>query len=190
MEMAADAGISFVGSWSWDRSIRAVGTGIALFGRKLDQGLGQLKSLLGGGAAIRHGSCAGQSCALPPGTHTVHLSDSLLQSNSAWITQQTVHELAHVIDWHSRIQTGSMQTGIENQISIPLYGRFSDVWNETALTDYAAGSEFRPYPQRWEVWAEAVTVWVFPDYLKGQRPLNVNVGDQMQRIGELLNGWR
>ncbi|MCP4126048.1 MAG: RHS repeat-associated core domain-containing protein, partial [Gammaproteobacteria bacterium] len=81
-EMAADAGISFVGSWQFNRQMKAVGSGIALFGRNLAQGLGQLKALLGGGARLKHGSCMGSSCALPPGTQTVRFSQETLSSRS------------------------------------------------------------------------------------------------------------
>ncbi len=189
-EMAADAGISFVGSWQFNRQMKAVGSGIALFGRNLAQGLGQLRALLGGGARLLRGSCMGSSCALPPGTQTVRFSQETLSSRSEWIAQTTVHELAHVIDWHSRIQTGSVKTGIQGQISVPVFGRFSDAWDETPLTGYASGDGYRPYPRRWEVWADAVATWVFGSKTDG---LTVKysepfVGNQMGRIGNLLNG--
>ncbi len=189
-EMAADAGISFVGSWQFNRQMKAVGSGIALFGRNLAQGLRQLKALLGGGARLKHGSCMGSSCALPVGTQTVRFSQETLGSPSQWIAQTTVHELAHVIDWHSRIQTGSVKTGIQGQISVPVFGRFSDAWDETPLTGYASGDGYRPYPRRWEVWADAVATWVFGSKTDG---LTVKyndqfVQDQVKRIGKLLNG--
>ena len=182
--MASEAGITFIGQWTFDRGMKAVGAGIALFGRKLEGGLAQLKSLLGGWAAIIHGSCFGVSCALPPGTHTVRLSNSLLKGPSEWIAQTTVHELAHVIDWHSFIQVPAGYYG---------WGHFSDAWSGAPLTGYAAGDEWRPYPRRWERWAEAVTVWVFGAAYKGKETEKMitptALTAQMDRITALLNGW-
>lgn len=86
------------------------------------------------------------------------------------------------------------------------YGRFSSAWGEPPLTKYAAGigAGFRAYPDSWDIWAEAVTVWVFGNvgaggvfiptygandikYLKiSTSALNV----QMGRIQALLEGWR
>jgi hypothetical protein len=104
--------------------------------------------------------------------------------------QTIVHELAHVIDWHSRIQYGVDQV---YGYAVPAYGMFSTAWGDPPLTDYAAGKTggFRPYPPSWDRWAEAVTVWVFgSSYKPSERPLSVNLGVQMTRIGELLEGWR
>ena len=80
---------------------------------------------------------------------------------------------------------------------------FSAHWGYARVTDYAAG-QGQPYPISWDRWAEAVTVWVFGgvvnttmdfatsyetnevrSYVK-QSELNV----QMNRMTELLNGWR
>jgi len=193
IEMASEAGIAFVGHWDFDQGMQAVGQGIALFGRKLAGGLARLKQLLGGWAAIAHGSCLGAPCSLPPGTHTVYLSNTLLSDDPKWIAQTTVHELAHIIDWHSRIEVGRVQLGTPGQfgyIDLPEYGTFSSAWHGAPLTDYAAGKEFRPYPRRWERWAEAVRAWVF-----GPNTINIrNAGPgvlsvQMDRIEALLNGW-
>ncbi len=190
-ETVGEAGITFVGDWAFDSSMQAIGIGIVQFGKRLNGGLGQLRSLLGGWAQIAHGSCVGYSCALPPGTHTVKISDSLLQSYSAWISQTTVHELAHIIDWHSQIEIGRIEMGVFGQIgylNTPEYGTFSSAWDETPLSKYAAGARFRPCPREWERWAEAVRIWVFDSQALA---VNKNVPDiaiQLKRIGALLNG--
>lgn len=99
----------------------------------------------------------------------------------------TVHELAHVIDRHSRIQTGVIGS---YGGPVPTYGRFSDAWGEAPLTDYAA---CRACVNAWERWAEAVTVWVFGSEYKGQETANKispsALALQMDRLGALLNGW-
>ncbi len=79
----------------------------------------------------------------------------------------TVHELAHVMDWHSQI-------GLGNGTTI-----FSDAWHGSPLTEYAVSN-------RWERWAEAVTVYVYGDRYPNQ--LDVDHADQMARIDDMLNG--
>ncbi len=91
-----EAGITFSGSWNFETQLKPMAAGIILFGQKLEQGLGRLKELLGGGAEIAKGSCLGRACALPPGTNTVHMVNSF---NATYLMQTVVHELAHVIDW-------------------------------------------------------------------------------------------
>lgn len=109
-----------------------------------------------------------------------------------------VHELAHVIDWHSNIQIGTITMYGQTAAT---YGRFSSAWSEPPLTDYAA--QFHFYPARWDVWAEAVTVWVFGElnlntgqFLTSYKPYEVtrrvSPGElvyQMNHIEALLNGW-
>jgi len=173
-----EAGVSLVGStWTFDW-ISQIAFGVAKFGQRLSGGLTHLKNLLGGGARVRKGSCFGSACAPPPkgvpvigpfefvgDGHTVYLPSNWSLSQ---VATTIVHELAHVIDWQ---------------------GHFSGRWPYDPITSYAAQDHI--YNDRWEVWAEAVTVWVFGNnYKSSERPLNVDVGAQMTRIGELLNGWR
>ncbi|MBM4092622.1 MAG: RHS repeat-associated core domain-containing protein, partial [Planctomycetes bacterium] len=185
-ETIGEAGISFAGSWDFVTQMTPIAQGIVKFGMMLSGGMAHLQGLLGGGAPIRHGSCLGSACA-PPYLGNVYLPGS---TDSTWLMQTVVHELAHLIDWHSRIQSGSIRA---YGASASVYSKFSDMWGEPPLTDYAAGKTggFRPYPLSWDRWAEAVTVWVFGNsYKSSERPLNVDVGAQMTRIGDLLNGWR
>jgi len=195
-EMAGEAGISFASGWDWNTQkaqMTAIGQGIALFGQKLSGGLARLRELLGGGAIFHHVvqtpllCLSAPACALPPGSNHVYFSNRLLQEPVEWIRMTTVHELAHVIDWHSRIQTG---IGSVYGLTYPTFGRFSDAWHGAPLTNYAACGGLSCV-NHWERWAEAVTVWVFGNgYKSSERPLNVDVGAQMTRIEQLLNGWR
>lgn len=183
-ETVGEAGVTFAGGWDWNTQkaqMTAIGQGIVKFGQKLSTGLAQLQNLLGGGAALHHVSntpwyCFGApACALPPGTNSVYFSTDFLTNNTpAWISMTTVHELAHVVDWHSRIGLGLAQNK---------RGNFSMAWHGAPITDYARRNA-------WERWAEAVTVWVFGDaYKKSERPLNVDIGAQMNRIEALLKEW-
>ena len=199
-ETVGEAGVSIIGAWDFATQLVPMATGIVRFGNRLSGGLAQLRGLLGGGAKIRPGSCFGSPCALPPGTDTAHISNTVF--DAAWLMHTVVHELAHIIDWHSHIQTGTITTYGQ---TAPVYRRFSSAWGEAPLTKYAAGIEVgvRPYPDAWDVWAEAVTVWVFGDsnsagtfiptygaedikYLK--IPASV-LNTQMSRIQALLEGW-
>lgn len=103
----------------------------------------------------------------------------------------TVHELAHVIDWHSRIGLGSGKYGWSN---------FSAAWHGAPLTGYAACGGLSCV-NRWERWAEAVTAWVYYDSGSGstsykQNQIETQLGAnwpyalqiQMERIGALLQG--
>ncbi len=80
-----------------------------------------------------------------------------------------------------------------------MYGHFSDIWNEKPLTNYAAQSHF--YPARWDVWAEAVMVWVFSDkntstgiwsspdiQLLSNIDLLQDLAPQMDRLADLIGG--
>ena len=183
-----EAGVSIAGAWDFATQLIPMATGIVRFGNRLSGGLAQLRRLLGGGAKIKSGSCFGHPCALPPGTDTVRISNAVY--DATWLMHTVVHELAHIIDWHSEMELtrpDPLARGTR------FYGKFSDAWDEAPLTNYAAGIGvgFRPYPDSWEVWAEAVTVWVFGSaYAPLDRILGVDVGAQMTRMGELLNGWR
>jgi len=98
-----------------------------------------------------------------------------------------VHELAHVIDWNAHY-TFSARRGY------------------APLTKYAAGQR-QPYPISWDRWADAVAVWVMGDFdvtgafattykskEVGIHTANLPAADslvvQMNRMSELLNGWR
>ena len=113
--------------------------------------------------------------------------------DATWLMHTVVHELAHVIDWHSNIQIGTITMYGQTAAT---YGRFSSAWGEPPLTKYAAGigAGFRAYRDSWDIWAEAVTVWVFgKDYARDSRMLNISAVDlarQMARIEKILNGWR
>jgi len=180
-DVNAEAGISLVGSgWSWANK-QKVAYGAAKFGQKLSGGMAALKALLGGYAIINLVDqapfyCRGACVPYWPlaNEHTVYMpvkdfTGGDLIGGAQWV----VHELAHVIDWQ---------------------GNFSQRWEPyAALTNYAKNARSVPpfYYSSWEKWAEAVTVWVFGNnYKSSERPLNVDVGAQMTRIGELLNGWR
>jgi len=186
-DTVGEAGISFANGWNWktqQAQMTAIGQGVVNFGQALGAGIAQLKNLLGGGAALHHVAntpwyCFGApACALPPGTNNVYFSTDFLTNNTpAWISMTTVHELAHVIDWHSRIGLGSGKYGWSN---------FSAAWHGAPVTDYAAcGGAL--CVNRWERWAEAVTVWVFGSAYPGQRTVN-DLTVQMGRIGAILNG--
>ena len=200
-ETVGEAGITILGAWDFATQLIPMATGIVRFGNKLSGGLAQLQRLLGGSARIKPGSCSGHPCALPPGTDTVNIPNTV--HDATWLMHTVVHELAHVIDWHSNIQIGTITMYGQTAAT---YGRFSSAWGEPPLTKYAAGigAGFRAYRDSWDIWAEAVTVWVFGNvgaggvfiptygandikYLKiSTSALNV----QMGRIQALLEGWR
>ncbi len=184
----ADIHLSGTGRWTAD-SIMQMAYGVSLFASRLAGGMNQLRHLLGvkglWSITVVDKTCAGSACA-PPMLGVVWFP-------SSWAVDQTattfVHELAHVIDWTSSFFT--------------LNG-FSAHWGYAPLTDYAAGIPPQPYPVSWDRWAEAATVWVFGGIVNttgsfetsfkttqvhsyvGQNDLNV----QMNRMTELLNGWR
>jgi RHS repeat-associated protein len=190
-ETVGEAGISIPGVWDFASQLTPMATGIVRFGNRLSGGLAQLRGLLGGGAQIKPGSCFGHPCALPPGTDIVSIPNSI--HDATWLMHTVVHELAHVIDWHSQIQTGTGPYGNST------YGHFSDIWTEKPLTNYAA--QFHFYPARWDVWAEAVMVWVFSDrntstgiwsspdiQLLSNIDLLQDLTPQMDRLTALLGG--
>ena len=177
-ETMEEAGINI--RWQWGKLNDVMGLniarGVVRFGQALAGGLKQLKTLLGGGATIEAGSLRGSPYAPPWQNNTVRILGS---TNETWIQQTVVHELAHVIDWHNN---------------------FSMAWAKQngALTDYAA--DFHPYPAIWEVWAEAVTVWVFGNKdpnsgvwtssISLRRDMQKALTTQMDRLTVLLGGSR
>jgi RHS repeat-associated protein len=195
-DVLREAGIAFVTGWNWgnqQRQMSAIGQGVVALGQKLNQGLAGLRQLLGGGASLHHvnqtpGICQGRdACALPPGTHNVYYSTGFLNDNSSqYIAMTTVHELAHVIDWHNRINMNGASVS------------FSFAWHGTPITAYAACA----YPDcfnPWERWAEAVTVYTYGSAYEaelrsrnngGFRIGEVALNIQMARMHELLNGVR
>jgi len=139
-DVMMEAGINIVWSWStrnMSNMVTYIGQGIVRFGQALAGGLPRLKELLGGGATIKNGSLFGHPYAPPWFDNTVYVPEA---TDAQWVRQTVVHELAHVIGWHNN---------------------FSQAWakQNRPLTSYAAG--FHPYPAIWEVWAEAVKVYVF-----------------------------
>ena len=114
----------------------------------------------------------------------------------SWITpENAVHELAHAIDWQSALIDSPMN-------SAPVAHHFSDVWSYPGVTAYGRDGYGPLWPlNHWDRWAEAVTVYVFPNYKRderepgpnGKRPvINISsedLGLQMQRMAALLNGW-
>jgi len=194
-DVIAEAGISLASTvspspWSWGNK-QKVAYAVARFGQKLSGGIAALQALLGGYAVINLNPgipsyCRG-ACAPPPpwtGGHEVFFaigtfSAADLVGGAQWV----VHELAHVIDWQ---------------------GSFSPRWAFPGITKYAREGPDIPvvYPRRWEVWAEAVTVWVFGGidatgtFITSYKPNEVSryitpdkLTVQMSRIQALLEGW-
>jgi hypothetical protein len=174
-DVLGEAGIAFVTGWNWESQqgqMSAIGQGVVALGRKLDRGLAGLRQLLGSGVSLHRLDvipCGAPACA--PNQNVYYSSGFLNDSSSAWIAMTTVHELAHVIDWNGRIEVnGRMQK------------QFSNAWHGAPITEYAAGGVIN----RWERWAEAVTVYVYGDRYPNQ--LDVDHADQMARIDDMLNG--
>lgn len=185
----ADIHLSGTGRWT-DDSIMQMAYGVARFAARLEGGMNQLRHLLGvdrllWSITVNDTTCAGAPCA-PPMLGAIWFPSSRAVSTTA---MDFVHELGHVIDWTSSFLT--------------LNG-FSAHWGYEPLTNYAAG-QGQPYPISWDRWAEAVTVWVFGGVDKtgnfatnykttevgiyAQKP-GTNLTVQMNRMTELLNGWR
>jgi hypothetical protein len=83
-----------------------------------------------------------------------------------------IHEFGHIIDWHSSIGNKS----------------FSAAWEGSPMTEYARSSD-------WERWAEAVSVYVLgPTYfLRSPQTgpqIGMDISGQMDRMKQLLEGWR
>jgi RHS repeat-associated protein len=170
-DVMMEAGISIVWSWQTPDVVTHIAQGIVRFGQALEGGLARLKELLGGGATIKRGALFGHPYAPPWFDNTIFIPEC---ADAAWLRQTVVHELAHVIDWH---------------------GNFSQAWakENRSLTSYAAG--FHPYPAKWEVWADAVKVFVFgqAEAEKVSGVLRVTGNEltvQMSRMHNLLGGKR
>jgi RHS repeat-associated protein len=178
-EVIAEAGIVLGGWYSWgEDSIRKVAFGVAVFGQKLGGGLGALTDLLGGGATIQLADrtdiyCSGGrlSCAPPSSLRgdgsLVLLNKGNFEGKSMLGgAQNVVHELAHVIDWQNN---------------------FSREWMDAhgPLTDYAARAPNVPVfaRRKWEVWAEAVTKYVFGHFDADGGYVSSFAADQVDRYG-------
>ena len=171
--------------------IRSAAYGVARLGQVLAGGLGRVRELAGGGATLHlvnqsPGICDGgrKACAPPPWLdwgmilrnpgHNVYLPVASFSGHLSHMV--IVHELAHIIDWHSRIEVGGrVQT-------------FSAAWRPYAsITQYGKSGP-------WEKFAEAVAVAVFGRAYKafsGRFLLSdAEVRRQSGRVLELLNGWR
>ncbi len=168
--------------WSRDQK-QVVAKGLSMFGAKLinEGGIPYLARLLGGSVAMYlmpWGDPCPYACAPPPplsSGRVVNVSSGMLSSPTGY--QDVVHELAHVIDWHSSIG-----------------GRgFSAAWHGAPLTQYAIDGTFQPA----ERFAEAVSTWVFYDSKSGTSTyrnalLSIPTGAltaQMDRMEALLKGW-
>ena len=113
--------------------------------------MAQMRKLLPYGVDFRRGTegwgtCAGMgACAI---YNTIWFFDSIFANNhpADWIRTNTVHELAHIID-HQHFAAG----GGFYHSSFP---------GKNHLTNYGTTN-------RWEYWAEAVTIWVYGNRYKG-----------------------
>jgi RHS repeat-associated protein len=196
-EVLGEAGIGLTSeaglAWTDDRKMMAA-RGVAKLGQRLSDagGLGRVKKLLGGGATVHivYNSpfeCGGQQACAPPWGRgdIVYLPD--IYFGTAYVHMDIVHELAHIIDWHNRIEING-----------------TAVWLSTgwgvypAITDYGTQYNFITRAGSptsvWDKFAEAVTVAVFgQDYAKRSGPFLVEVSrwqTQSTRMLELLKGWR
>jgi len=193
-EVIAEAGIQLFapwldGGWSWADK-KKVAYAVARYGQKLKAGVAGLNSLLGGYAGIYLGmSCFGSACAPPyqyrsqaTAAYDVLLPNSWSAEDLVRGAQIVAHELAHVIDWR---------------------GGFSARWASSApLTWYAQENpnSFPVfYPPEWDLWAEAVSVWIwdlynphdpYSYYVPPAKGLSMDeLTTQMGRVEALLNGW-
>ena len=195
-EVIAAAGIELGGwtEWSAD-NIEKVAFGVAKFGQALGGGIPALKDLLGGSATIQltektdfycgwgKAHCAPPRLARGGGTWVLLQESSFDNMGLHRGAQLVVHELAHVIDWQNNLSLSWMK-------------------QHDPLTDYAANPADLPIVARpkWEIWAEAVTVYVFGHYdahgdfvdntsrvlsTVEQRDLNA----QMHAMQHVLEGW-
>lgn len=156
-----EAGIAFDTASPWQSShLDAIGRGVWALSQKLSGGLKRLRELLGPGARmyLSPSPCprGAPACALPwepvDGRYPVKFDSNQIGNFSVQqISHTTVHELAHVMDWHSQMQ-------------------FSGNWNQPPLTNYAACTWCL---SRQERWAEAVTYFVFGESY-APRGLNQN----------------
>jgi RHS repeat-associated protein len=192
-EIIGEAGITLGGDASWtDDNIKHVAFGVAKFGQKLGRGTSGIKSLTGGGVRVNleKKTTMGDACWAPPSPflsngRVVNLSVHMMNDTIEVGAQHFIHELGHVIDWQNN---------------------FSGAWRDThdPLTDYAATAPNIPiiYRRKWEIWAEAVTVYVFghydangsyvSDYYSNQVNARVTshaLTTQMSDMQAVLEGW-
>ena len=171
-------------SWSWDQK-KVVARGLSIFGGKLinEGGIGYLARLLGVVTDVYLDSPSAPvwcsyACAPPKPfvgmERSIFLSTGLMNYANGYM--DVVHELAHIVDWHSSI--GGR--------------RFSNAWQGGPLTQYAIDGTLQPA----ERFAEAAAVWVFYDSANGsstyrnailQRVTDLTV--QLDRMEALLKGW-
>jgi len=187
-EVIADAGIVLCGEtcsdrtpWTRDRKA-AVARGVAMFGQKLSGGLAHLRQLLGSytylflvSASPMVCGLGGNPCAPPSPWDTgfnVYLPVKAFDAYGSLAHMLVVHELAHVIDWHSSIGGRS----------------FSQAWPYPPITNYAETG----WPPPWDRFAEAVAVYVFGKRYESWAGTlrNVDLTVQMSRVHDLLEGWR
>ena len=133
----SEAGITIQGHWQSPDQSTLLGQGIVRFGQALLGGLTRLQASLGGGAVVARGSLFRGAYAPPWLPNTVFVPES---EDANWLRRSAVHELAHVIDWHNL---------------------FSTKWAKANDSPTAYAASEHPCPSRWEVWAEAVKVFVF-----------------------------
>jgi RHS repeat-associated protein/uncharacterized repeat protein (TIGR01451 family) len=194
-EILGESGMTFEGGGWTDAQKIEVATGVADLARAVG-GAGQLKKLVGGYAKFYHpsasppwtsGNCpGGGACALPPPFMDGH---SVYFRTTANITKyDTVHELAHVIDWNSNIQYPIWRGGIVTLAS----GSFSNAWT-TYTTDYSKcplNTGANLCVGTWERWAEGVSLFVYgADYYhSGARALEPWEWDVMNKLLQ-GHGW-
>jgi hypothetical protein len=179
-DVLTEAGITLASSNGWQREQKySVARGAAMFGRKLGGGLMHLQKLLGGITTVWLQTWSPIACGLhqspcapPPPWDTgnnVYLTHAAMANYGANAHMLVVHELAHVIDWHSSIGGRS----------------FSQAWPHEPITAYARDG----WPPPWDRFAEAVAVWVFGDaYRSVQYFLITNYSAQMTLMADLLDG--
>jgi RHS repeat-associated protein len=182
-ETMREAGIEFDATSPWLREqMEAIATGVVRLSHALTHGMNRLQELLGPGARMylsqRPRWCLGApACALPPrlvdGRYPVHFdSEQIGDLGLQGLTYTAVHELGHVMDWHS--------------------GRaFSNNWRQPPLTNYAACEACLRTRERW---AEAVTYFVFGEAYASRDDQDAGRGVVMSRRDiqlqvDLINAW-
>jgi hypothetical protein len=170
------------GEHSGTEARQQVGKGVASFGRELSGGLERLKQLRGGGASVvltpaSPVACGGgyDPCAPPAPLGSggeVYLPVGAAKSWGTNLHMVVVHELAHIVDWHSDIGGRS----------------FSQAWPYEPITAYARDG----WPPPWDRFAEAVAVYVYGStYSQAATSfLVVDYRPQMSAMRGLLEGWK
>jgi len=185
-DVLTEAGIMTVGAWNFGE-LSLVGQGVVDLMNKIGSA-SRLDELLGPiptGIERRtagSGNCADKvACTFGI---LIQFYDALFGGSDDFIRGTAVHELAHVIDFNSRI-TIPGSAGRDNTVFPSLL--FS---GGTYITDYAMSGG------RTEYWAEAVADWVYGGRYKGpynpnsatnpRSPLSVNQAAWIERF---LKGW-